>query len=271
MLQWSFVKNWKYYEITGKRHVQGYYHKVINNHLRFLDKWLKDKGKKVHKYSDPNFLYQILNPIFGLTNIINIRVHSEITDKQENKMYSVNQRFGDLELDGHEYTENKGNNTERINFIIPLNGKNETFLRFMNNFEENILKHDENVSLLVAFFRNGGNEVHYQETDQFINNLKNKYPNHELGILKLIGEFQRAIALQNGLSEFPDNALLFFVDVDCRIEKSLLHRIRQNTYQGKQVYFPITFSQYNPEMVKMLENSSADVNDVEKFSNNKGY
>ena len=130
------------------------------------------------------------------------------------------------------------------------------------------------MSLLVAFFRDGRNEVHYKEIDNFIHDLKYKYPNYELGILELIGEFQRAIALQKAASKFPDNALLFFVDIDCNIHQSLLYRIRQNTHQGKQVYFPIMFSQYDPEIVKSspLSNESSEVTDeTGLFSNNKGY
>ena len=271
ILQWSFKKKLRFYETTGDRFAQRYDRKAINKYLKFLDNWLKDKGKKIYKNSHHNFLYQTLNPILGHINIVNARVHSEITGEKENKLHTVNQRFGHLELDELECTDNRGNNAERINFIVPLYGKNDTFIRFMNNFEETILKHNENVSLLVAFFKDGRNEVHYKEIDQFIHNLKSKYPNHELHLLELIGEFQRAIALQKASSEFPDNSLLFFVDVDCVIEQSLLYRIRQNTYQGKQVYFPITFSQYIPEMVKTLQNVSSDVNVTEMFSNNKGY
>ena len=93
MLQWSFVKKWKYYQITGKRHAQGYERKAINKHLRVLHNWLKVKGKKPHTNSDPNFIYQILNPILGHTNVINVRVHYEITNKQENKIYNVKSKI----------------------------------------------------------------------------------------------------------------------------------------------------------------------------------
>ena len=137
ILQWSFVEKKRFYEITGKRPARGGDRKAMDRYLKFLDNWLKAKGRKNHQNLQHKFMYQVLNPILGYTNIVNATERSKITGKEENKMYCVNQRFGDLELDGFD-TENEGNNTKRINFIIPLYGKNETFIRFMNNFEENV-------------------------------------------------------------------------------------------------------------------------------------
>ena len=143
----------------------------------------------------------------------------------------------------------------------------------MEMFEETCLKTGENVSLLVALFWNGTDEVQLREINQTINHLKQRYSRHELRLLPLTGQFQRAIALQKASDEFPDNALLFLVDIDCSIEQGLLNRIRQNTHRGKQAYFPIMFSQYDPQMVTASpsSNETSENNVFEMVSNNRGY
>ena len=269
-------KKRRYYDSVGSYHVPRHHNKAINKYLSLLNKWLKDEGRRnsLNSYlKHENYIYQTLHPIEGHMNSINARVRSEITGKKENRMYIVNQRFGELELDGvgDIYKEEKA--SKRINFVIPLYGKNEAFRKFMKKFEETVLKTGENVSLLVTCFKTGRNDVDFSEVNRTMDYLKQKYPSYELRLIAVIGEFQRAIALQKASDEFPDNALLFLVDIDCSIEQGLLHRIRQNTHQGKQVYFPIMFSQYDPEMVKALplSNETLKGNVIELFSNVKGY
>lgn len=43
--------------------------------------------------------------------------------------------------------------------------------------------------------------------------------------------------------------LLFFVDVDMVFSRASLERIRVNTIRGRQVYFPIVFSEFEPATV----------------------
>ena len=76
--------------------------------------------------------------------------------------------------------------------------------------------------------------------------------------------------MQKASHEFSKDALLFLVDIDCSFDQQLLYRIRHNTHQGKQVYFPIMFSQYDPDMmnssIKPVQNGSS-----ETFANDNGY
>lgn len=42
---------------------------------------------------------------------------------------------------------------------------------------------------------------------------------------------------------------MFFIDVDIVFTESALYRIRANTLLGRQIYFPVVFSQYDPKVV----------------------
>ena len=122
----------------------------------------------------------------------------------------------------------------------------------------------------MVFFRDGKNEAHYKEIDTKIHQMSTMYPSHGLHLILLQGSFQRAIAFQNAVSLFADNALLFLVDIDCSIDQSLMRRIRFNTHQGRQIFFPIMFSQYNPKVVSLF-NRTYEGNNYQRFASNNGY
>lgn len=135
-----------------------------------------------------------------------------------------------------------------VHFILPLAGRFQTFLHFMNNFEEVCLKTNERVALAVMLFRADADD-RTDDTVAFINKLKARYPGHDLRVVSLPGPFSRGIGLQEGANLYADDALLFFVDVDIYISRDSLTRMRFNTVLGKQVYFPIVFSQYDPQTI----------------------
>ncbi len=135
-----------------------------------------------------------------------------------------------------------------IHFILPLAGRFQTFLQFMRNVEEACLQFNEKVALVVMLFHSDTDD-RTEDTMDFMRTLQARYPKHDLRVVQVKGSFSRAIALQQGASLFAKDALLFFVDVDIYISKESLDRIRRNTLQNKQVYYPIVFSQYDPKIV----------------------
>ena len=271
ILRWSFLKKNKYFpyieQIVPSRHFLNLYKK----HLQLLKKWINGNTKQhpiVSSSKQSNYGYHALNPKYGTTTIINEQIQFS-KNRTNGRQYKFTHRFGELELDGTEDTEiHKAN--EKVNFVIPLYGRPEPFLRFIKTFKNVVLKTNENVSLTVVFFRDGKTKVQYKEIDRMIHQLSTKYPSHNLHLIPLQGSFQRAIAFQKAVSLFADNALLFLVDIDCSIDQNILHRIRCNTYQGKQAYFPIMFSQYNPKIVSLF-NTTYGGNENEMFASNNGY
>lgn len=156
---------------------------------------------------------------------------------------------GDLEkaVEGIPYT--------RVNFVLPLCGRYKTFLQFMHNFEDVCLKKNENVSLVVMLFRSDQDD-RSEETISFIHTLQEKYPDFKLKVVSIQGTFSRGVALQRGSVMYAEDDLLFFIDVDMYVHPDTLQRIRLNTVEGKSVYYPIVFSQYDPQLVCEKDNSS---------------
>ena len=275
ILHWHFLKQNIYFgpneHKMPKRPFRIHESNSFKKQWNLLNGWISNnlgKGHAVSSFKHFNYGYQAINPKFGATTIVNRQVKL-LGSNSHNREFKIMQRFGELEIDGTEDIENCKAN-EKVNFVIPLYGRAEPFLRFIKTFENVALKTNENVSLTVVFFRDGKNEDQYKEIDRMIHQLSTMYSSHDLHLIPLQGSFQRAIAFQNAVSLFADNALLFLVDIDCSIDQNILHRIRCNTHQGKQAYFPIMFSQYNPKIVSLLNRTFQD-NKYQRFSSNNGY
>ena len=271
ILRWSFLKENKYFPYIEQIVPSHHFLSLYKKHLQLLKKWISDNTKQhpiVSSLKQFNYGYQTLNPKYGATIITNELVQFSESNSR-NRQYKITHRFRELQLDVIKDTEIHQAN-EKINFVIPLYGRPEPFLRFIKTFENVALKTNENVSLSVVFFHDGKTKAQYKEINRMIHQLSTKYPSHDSHLIPLQGSFQRAIAFQKAVSLFSDNALLFLVDIDCNIDQNILHRIRSNTHQGREAFFPIMFSQYNPKIVSLF-NTTYGRNENEMFASYKGY
>ena len=132
-----------------------------------------------------------------------------------------------------------------VNFVVPLSGRFKQFHRFINDFI-NVYKMDPNINLAIILFPDAVNSYNFStQTKNVINNLMNS--GLPIRYAELGGHFSRAAGLQRGASLFGPNELLFFVDIDITFNAKVIETVRLNTIQGKQVYYPIVYSQYNDE------------------------
>ncbi|KAK2107627.1 Chondroitin sulfate synthase 1 [Saguinus oedipus] len=145
-------------------------------------------------------------------------------------------------------SEHKEPKDKKINILIPLSGRFDMFVRFMGNFEKTCLIPNQNVKLVVLLFNSDSNPDKAKQVE-LMRDYRIKYPKADMQILPVSGEFSRALALEVGSSQFNNESLLFFCDVDLVFTAEFLQRCRANTVLGQQIYFPIIFSQYDPKVV----------------------
>ncbi|XP_062290672.1 chondroitin sulfate synthase 3 [Scomber scombrus] len=136
----------------------------------------------------------------------------------------------------------------KVNILVPLSGRYDTFVRFMENFEKVCLIPKQNVKLTVILVNNESN-LNRGKHVQLIKDYYKKYPKADLSVIPMTGNFSRGLALELGSSQLDNDTLLFFCDVDLIFSGDALQRCRDNAVQGHQVYFPVVFSQYNPKIV----------------------
>lgn len=136
-----------------------------------------------------------------------------------------------------------------INFILPLSGRQETFGRFMRNYEDIVLKTDEAVTLIVVLYLDSKNPLDYTNSESLIKYYIDQY-GKEIKLVQMGSTlFSRGAALTEGLKLCKSDDLVFFIDVDMMFNFDSLRRIRIHTVKYNQVYFPIVFSEFNTEVV----------------------
>ncbi|ERE84537.1 chondroitin sulfate synthase 3 [Cricetulus griseus] len=135
---------------------------------------------------------------------------------------------------------------KKVHILVPLTGRYDIFLRFMENFESTCLIPKQNVKLVIILF-SGDSGQESNKHIELIHEYQNRYPNAEMMLIPMKGEFSRGLGLEMAASQFDNDTLLLFCDVDLIFRGDFLQRCRDNTIQGQQVYFPIIFSQYDPK------------------------
>nr|WNN25237.1 chondroitin sulfate synthase 1 [Sinonovacula constricta] len=136
---------------------------------------------------------------------------------------------------------------ETVHFIVPLAGKVREFDRFMKNYEDICLRTRENSQMHVVLFTKNSFPDEVEEILKIVGQYQKKYGGELLEVLEADGDFARAKALDLGAKQCSDDDLLFCVDVDILLTADSLNRIRLNTIQNVQIYYPIVFSQYDPD------------------------
>ena len=257
--EWSSFDKYNFYShtiVNKKASSVPPFNTVEKNHIRLLFHKLTAGVRTKRKFSIKSE-YQVLNPKTFVVTIANVR-ECCFHRRSHKKQYIVKQSLSKLEAIEKgtlfpgigESRSNRLINNEQVNFIILLSGRSTTFHKFMDNFETEFLRHKENVSMLVILY----NEERKQRTSELMYNTIQKvnrdYPEKTIRLIQRNGPFHRGVALQEASKYFQSSDLLIFIDVDCVISREILVRIRFNTIRGNQVYFPIMFSDYNPEYMQ---------------------
>lgn len=113
-----------------------------------------------------------------------------------------------------------------------------------------VLKRKENCDLIISIFIDN-TDPKIPSVFQIIDDLNRKYERRAIMTIKMYGEFSRGVAIDRAIqsSYIKDYDIIFLIDVDILFTTLTLDRIRQNTIKHQQIYLPIVFSEYNPEVV----------------------
>jgi len=138
---------------------------------------------------------------------------------------------------------------EAIHFILPLAGKVKEFDRFMKVYETICLSRKENAQMHIILFTKDSSPDEIEDILSIVGVYQKRYGGHLIEVIEAEGDFARAKALDLGAKQCSMDDLLFCVDVDIILTADALNRIRLNTVQSTQIYYPIVFSQYDPSII----------------------
>uniref|UniRef100_A0A1I8A5D8 Hexosyltransferase n=1 Tax=Steinernema glaseri TaxID=37863 RepID=A0A1I8A5D8_9BILA len=147
--------------------------------------------------------------------------------------------------------------SDHIFIVLPLSGRAETFRRFANNLMTVTSKTQDAISLVIVLF-DAKTDAENEAVRKTIELIREK-SNIDVRIEEMGKQnFNRGLALTRGADSLPDDALMFFTDVDMLFTADSMSRIRLNTVKGSQVYFPIVFSEFSPESWEELDRLETD-------------
>ena len=256
--KWDMFTSKSIYADEGLKSLRGALNIEISSSLEktkeLIDEEVrKNPNIKKLKLLKLNHGYRRINPLHGLQHILEVTVNGKIQSNKTNgktKILFTSQKrrfysqrpFGNLVFN----TEPLGDTPPYVHFLVPLSERLETFRRFMKNFEFVCLKQRQRVKLVVAYSSYVSSP---DEHKVIMKEYQDKYPEADLIWLDVEGDqFSRGLALSLAADKFDQTALLFLCDVDLIFNSEFIDRCRMNTVLGKRVYYPIMYSQFDPDL-----------------------
>lgn len=230
--------------------------------LDILLTYRKHKGKNLNV---PVRRHAYLHQSFTKTEII----ESPWTSERDSSV-GADSPFIFRQFRGSERNLGKDQLKETIHFILPLAGKVKEFDRFMKIFEEICLAKKENAQMHIVLFTENSSQQEVDEILTIVGKYQKKYGGQFIEVIEAEGNFARAKALDLGAKQCSSDDLLFCVDVDIILTSDALTRIRLNTIQSLQIYYPIVFSQYDPNVICGKNKTHCKINQFD-FNPRMGY
>jgi len=274
-IPWYFISHNIYSStnVNPKRHVESHVLQSIENNIQdimsLINQHSRQKGRTM-EFKNLYYGYMRVDPLVGAEFILDLLMvykryrGRKMTIPVRRHAYTV-QTFSELRI--KEVETSKSN--EIVNIVVPLSGRIEAFSRFVENFKEVQLA-DKYISLAVVLFPDAAQSAQQlNQSKAILNDIEKS--GISLKIAELGGFFSRAAALQRGATMFPKDALLLFLDVDMHFTNEVIDRVRLNTIERKQIYFPIVFSQYSSQFIPHKSATSLDIFDSRGYWRQFGF
>lgn len=245
-LSWNFIKRGHMYARNNNNPNFGIYDsdkeflvRTIGNFLDYINLKSRQRGRRI-EFKQIIYGYNTINPKEGVNLILDLLL---MYKKHKGRRLNVPVRrhaylqtpFSDVQ------SRVLDMNTGKINIIVPLLDRHERLKIFLKKMNKECFNFKEPKIRLLFVLYDG---IQLNENRKLIKEYKSKLAGHEILIFEKTGQFSRGSALQDGASAFPPSSLLFFLDIDVLLSRSALQRVLQGTIEGKQVYYPIVFSEY---------------------------
>nr|XP_020476851.1 chondroitin sulfate synthase 2 [Monopterus albus] len=144
----------------------------------------------------------------------------------------------------------------RVHIIIPLTRQDQSFVdHFLEVFASNAFETSENAILAFLFIYDPVEAQQVNQNDIFagvkaqINSYEHKYPTVKIPWISVKTETPSSIKFMDIISKkHPVDTLFFLANVNTNISSEFLNRRRMNSINNWQVFFPIHFQNYNPDV-----------------------
>jgi len=138
-----------------------------------------------------------------------------------------------------------------VHFIVAVPGTTSKLDRFLYNFEDIFSHGNDQAYLLIVVCSNSTKEM---EAVRSVANVV-QHRHREILHIRVVHtrrQFDVALALDLGSRQLPGSALISFMDVEVRFTRAALRRCQLHAIENHQVYYPVIFAQYAPDIVQQF-------------------
>ncbi|XP_029532066.1 chondroitin sulfate synthase 2-like [Oncorhynchus nerka] len=144
----------------------------------------------------------------------------------------------------------------RVHIILPLNVQDRDYVNhFLEVLAANSFETSENAILTFLFIYDPFEAQQVNQNDIFasvktqINAYERKYPTVKIPWISVKTETPSQIKFMDIISKkHPVDTLFFITNVNTNVNSEFLNRCRMNSINNWQVFFPIHFQDYNPDI-----------------------
>ncbi|XP_053184780.1 chondroitin sulfate synthase 2 isoform X2 [Scomber japonicus] len=144
----------------------------------------------------------------------------------------------------------------RVHIIIPLTQQDRNYVdHFLEVFASNAFETNENSILTLLFIYDPVEAQQVNQNDIFasvktqINAYERKYPTVKIPWISVKTETPSQIKFMDIISKkHPVDTLFFLANVNTNVNSEFLNRCRMNSINNWQVFFPIHFQDFNPDV-----------------------
>jgi len=198
--------------------------------------------------------YRRFDPLRGMEYTLDLSIRDTLSGKDKVCRIELVRPLGKVEMVPMPYVTE----STRVNIVLPVSMETkDEVVSFLDMYAHTCLDAGDNANLFVVFLYEHGDP--HGDTDPFsviksmIAYYESKYLNGarmSWTSLKGVSTPVSSITLADAVSErHIPSTLLFFCTAAMQLSVELLNRVRMNTIQGWQVFFPVGFWQFKPSLV----------------------
>lgn len=258
VLRWDYLTDTHIYpddDFSGIRNLTSLEKQDLNEIVTASVAHLRKKYDLLRYLSLENG-YRRFDPTRGMEYILDLLFEDETTGTKLLKRMEALRALGKVELVPMPYvTENT-----RLVVLLPVAVDDRAgAMLFLKNFAQTCLEKQDNTILVFLFLQ--GQTAGDSQTDPYgalknlINTYNNKYQTEGakisyVGIKSHDGTLPLTFGIIDLISKkFPPDTLFVVCQPGMEIRTEYLNRVRMNTIAGWQVFFPIPFAQYHPDII----------------------
>ncbi|CAD5111090.1 DgyrCDS438 [Dimorphilus gyrociliatus] len=207
------------------------------------------------KYKGLENGYRRFDPARGMEYLLDIKVFNEEDNEEDLKRVQLLRPLSVVELVPMAYVTEEA----KVYLILPVTASDrEAVVQFLDYYSRACLDTNDNSNLIIVFiYKESSDENHFAILKSMMTYYESKYTK---GARMTWTSLEKAklqpgqdgfdlMLIDSMTSTLPSNALIMLCSVGMELSSELLNRVRMNTIVNQQVFFPIAFYEYKPNLI----------------------